>query len=440
MAQATHLTNRGSNPAAAKPPRWSLRRALQAAAALGLVVFAGGLATTGAGCGNSTETAQFCVGGFVRKDPKNPTAQGTCEGKCDPTKCAADNTCVDNKCTLNCTSNLDCTPLTQDCVPAVDDESKKAINVCHDNGKGPIGQKCPFGTECAMATSCPDGTACDPACTGASCACAAADCKPLVCRTAGTGDADAFCTLKDCHADADCPGGFWCEAVRDPHAICGTMKGNSSFCGTSTDACVDPSMDMANGTTYQEGPYCALRSECRPRKQCAPCTTDLDCSSIPGQHCTQVGPEKVCTRDCNVDSDCDNTYSCPAGACIPRFGACVGTGNFCEPCRTDLDCGGKDSKLGCTHPGSGSESICFDSSLSASCTTDADCPTSPGGLHGTCLNENQGVAQGDPQYHKCYLPFIATTDRYTCWKGGTGSACVAAKECVSNKCVGQVCK
>jgi hypothetical protein len=219
------------------------------------------------------------------------------------------------------------------------------------------------------------------------------------------------------------------------------QKGNNTTCGTTMEACVDPAMNAANGTTYVEAQFCALRSECRLRKQCDPCKEDVDCSSIPGQRCTQVGPEKVCTRDCSVDSDCENSFQCTTGSCVPRFGSCVGTGKFCEPCRTDLDCGDKDSTLGCVNPGGiGSEQACFDRSLSTACMVDADCPTSPGGLHGTCLNENQNVSSTDAAYHKCYLPFITTTDRYTCWKGNVGASCVAAKECISNKCTAGVCK
>lgn len=435
MAHATHFTSLDSS---VHPSRGSLRRALQTAAALVLLMFAGALATAGAGCGGGVATP-FCNGGFIRKDPKNAMAQGTCEGKCDPAKCAAGNVCLDNKCVLTCASNPECTPLTQDCVAGTDDE-KKAIAYCKDNGLAPIGQKCPFGTECATALSCPDGKACDPTCTGAACACPAAQCQPLVCRTAGAADADAFCTLKDCHADTECPGGYHCGLIRDPHKICGTMKGNSNFCGTTSEPCVDPSMDMANGTTYVEGPYCALRAECRLRKQCDLCATDLDCSSAPGQHCTQVGPDKVCTRDCAVDKDCDGGFKCSSSACVPRFGACVGTGKFCEPCRNDLDCGGKDSKVGCVRPGSGSaERVCFDSSLSTSCMSDVDCPKSPGGLHGLCLDENHNVMMGDPSYHKCYLPYFATSNRYTCWPQNNGD-CASGKECSSNKCVGGSCK
>src|ERR1700690_2256712 len=91
MAHATHL---------------SLRRLVQGAAALGLALTSL-LAGAGSGCGGNVSStgsagtggSAFCAGGFVRKDPANPKAQGTCEGLSDPTKCLAGNTCVDNTCT-----------------------------------------------------------------------------------------------------------------------------------------------------------------------------------------------------------------------------------------------------------------------------------------------------------------------------------------------------
>jgi hypothetical protein len=433
MLQATHTTA-GTSPARpttqpasgapAAPPR-GLSRALQTAAALVLAALAG-VVTTGAGAGCSK--GAFCEGGFIRQQPTD-TDPGVCEGKCTQAACGDGHTCVDNKCVLLCSSHLDCTPLSQDCASVKEDDSGKDVTICQDNGKGTIGEKCPFGNECMSANACPDGKACDPSCSGSSCPCPSDQCKPLFCRTTGMGDADAFCTLQDC------PGGYWCAAIRDPHAICGTMKGNSSFCGTSTDPCVDPSMDMANGTTYQEGPHCALRNECRIRKQCAPCATDLDCSGVPGQHCTTfTDGTKSCTRDCDQsrgDADCEQGFKCDNNACIPRFGSCVGKGNYCEPCRNDLDCGGKDSKLSCVSFG-GSERMCIDVTASTPCTTDNDCPTGPDGRHGLCSDNN-----ADPTYHHCFYPPQNTgSGRLSCWCSNVGSACFLGSECCSGKCFG----
>lgn len=400
--------------------RRGLFRALQGAVALTFLAVAG-VASTSAGCSSKVDTP-FCDGGFVRQAPTD-TDPGICEGKCTAEKCGSGNTCVDNHCALPCTSHLDCNA-DQDCVAAVEDDTNADIAVCQPNGKGTIGAKCPFGDECGSQFACPDGKKCDPSCTGSDCPCAADACKPLVCRSAGAGDAEAYCTLQDCHADADCPGGYWCATVRDPHQICGTTKGNDNFCGTTTDPCVDPAQDSANGTTFVEGPHCALRNVCAPRRSCAPCSSDLDCSAVAGQHCKQVGAEKACVRDCRADADCESGFQCSDGSCVPRFGSCVGPGTYCTPCRNDNDCGGPTSKLACVSFG-GAERVCIDVTASMSCTSNGDCPTGPDGRHGYC----------EPTQKKCYLPpYNDDANSYSCWGGNPGTTCTTASNCISNHC------
>lgn len=448
MQHATLLTS--------PSPRWGLGRFIKAAAALG-VVLVGALSATGSGCG------KFCDGGFVRMVPGND--QGICEGKCDSTKCLAGNVCVDNHCVLECTSHDDCDTFSQECVPAREDDSSKSVSICLNTGKAPIGAKCPFGNECMGLNACPDGSSCDyTQCGGGTCTldtascgdlpnckqglcpdktpctvpgCTMDQCRPLVCRGTGQGDADAYCTMNDCMADTDCTGGYYCATVRDPHAICNVtpQKGNSNFCGKTTEACIDPATANASGGTYSEGQYCLLHKSCRERTECAPCSNDLDCSLVMGQHCIQVGGEQVCAKSCSMDTDCDSSYECMSGSCVPRSGKCTGTGNYCDPCRSDADCGDKNSKLACAGL-TGEERGCFDASLSTSCTTDADCPTGPDGVHGTCLDENYGSQQGDPSYHKCYVQINLATNKSSCWCSKKGGECLLAKECCSNKCNG----
>ena len=119
---------------------------------------------------------------------------------------------------------------------------------------------------------------------------------------------------------------------------------------------------------------------------------------------------------------------------MPRFGSCVGKGNYCEPCRNDVDCGDKTGKLTCSRLESGGERSCVDPSLSTDCTTDTDCPTGPDGRHGTCIGPNEEASVGDPTYHKCYVPFTVATDRYSCWCQNLGTACQTGKDCCSKKC------
>lgn len=472
--RAAALRGAGTDPVpsppsagAPEPPRRGLARALQSAAALAFVALAGLVSTTSStGCGG-TDTP-FCDGGFVRKAPTDDDP-GVCEGKCKVEACGENNACSDNHCVLTCTSHGDCTPLAQECVTGkVEDDTKKTLSTCETNSRSTIGVRCAFGNECTGDFKCPDGTtpcdpkntsgtpcaqadcnspfppayacrdgkACDPKCTGDACPCAPADCNPLFCRTSGQGDAEAFCTLRDCHGDSECPGGYWCATVRDSHEICGSspQKGDNNFCGTTTEPCVDPSMSAANGTTFAEGPYCALRNECRVRRQCAPCETDLDCSAVAGQHCKMVGAAKACVRDCIGESDCEQGFACTDGSCVPRSGTCVGDGTYCSTCRNDNDCGGPSSKFACVSFG-GAERMCLDVSASQACTADADCPTGPDGRHGLCADEDLGLTPTDSLYHKCYLPpFNKESNKFSCWGANAGAACSAAKDCISGKC------
>lgn len=455
MQQATHTTPPDAAPrgdGSHEQPRRgrSAGRMMKAASALAIAVIAAVTASTsvtgcgggvsGTGGGGTTTTgaggeAPFCAGGFIRPDPSDP--KGICEGKCTADACGMGNTCIDNRCAVLCTTHLECGDgISQECVPAKEDDTSADILTCRPNGEGAVGTKCLFGNECDNVFACPDGKKCDPTCAGDACPCPADQCKALVCRGGGEGDADAYCTMRDCHANTDCPGGFWCATVRDPHEICGTDKGNDSFCGTTTEPCVDPSMNATTGGTYGEGAHCAVRDECRVRKQCAPCETDVDCSAVAGQHCTQVGPEKVCTRDCANEFDCENGFACTDGACVPRFGACVGAGNYCEPCRNDLDCDGPGGKKACASFG-GAERMCIDVTASQTCTVDGDCPMGPDGRNGLCAGANIGAGPGDFVYHKCiYPPFTEATNGFSCWCGNQGTGCYVNTDCCSGKCIG----
>ena len=380
-----------------------------------------------------------------------------CEGKCTPDKCIAENTCVGNRCVLKCDAHTDCYPDgSQNCSPATEDDTSAAILTCQfsDVPRG-MGIKCPFKTECEGVGVCPNGKGCErwqcgnqpDTCTrdqaacgenqdcnlgkcpdGSFCTinpCLAADCKPLSCQTTGEGDADAYCTRQDCETDNDCAGGFYCGITRDPHELCNSdpQKGDNNLCGMTADACVTKS-SLGQGNTLFEGSMCILRKTCLKRAQCSPCMSDLDCSQLPLQSCKQVGGEGRCVRACAADIDCDPDYMCTEGSCVPRFGACKGSGNFCEPCQNDEDCGGVGSRKACIEA-SGGQRACFNYNQFATpcdpakgcveCTTDLDCPKSPSGKHGECFDEGEKVFPGDAVYHRCYLPFNAPDNKFECW-------------------------
>ncbi len=409
---------------------------------------------TGSGATGGTTSGGGCVGGIV--------IDGECRAKCSPDKCIQPpegetwrNTCVENTCKLVCDAHSDCfLDGTQDCAAKTEDDTTAAVNVCVANGKASgFGNSCPFGNECDTQLACPNGRPCGASncggdaaackkdsvacfgvenCTLGVCdaagqpyhgkpcslepACPDNECKPMTCLTSGELDADAYCGKHDCSTDADCPGGFWCGVTMDPHGICNSMpaKGDNNHCGTTADPCIDPANFGTDGATYFEGSLCILRRTCMKREACAPCETDLDCSRVDNQRCVQVGPAKNCAVNCNTDSDCEDDFTCQANSCVPRFGACKGQGNFCEPCLSDDDCGGVGTTMACIQ-GSGNQKACFDLSFPDACTTNADCPAAPGGKHGTCLDENFGVGPGDSVYHRCYLPINLSTNKTGCW-------------------------
>ena len=407
---------------------------------------------------------------------------------------ASTNTCVGNLCALNCIAHTDCFNFnnglgfpapgqgylqhTQDCTAAVADDSNVEVQVCKSNAKARgFGYACPFGNECKDAHglhACPNGAPCDPpngppscapidanqdgtvdnicqkdlaACRGvADCAvgrcavdlapcsltpqCEPNECQPMTCLGAGAGDADAYCTRYDCQADTDCPGGFFCGAVRVAADICGVEgKGPSSItlCGEDTGApCVAPADFGKDGATYFEGPLCLMRNACLKREPCAACTTNVDCSAVPDQRCARnQDGSTACGKICNPvngDKDCEPNYRCDPGglvvgesgfgACVHRFGACKGAGNFCEPCLDDRDCNGA-----ICFSATGNELACLAIPLEASCPggVNSDCPQSPSGAFGECLNEGENYTSADAAYEKCFLPIDSGTGKSGCW-------------------------
>lgn len=345
--------------------------------------------------GCSTET---CVGGIK--------INGKCEGKCDPAKCQAGNTCIANRCELQCNQLSDCIAGQQACVAKTNDAGQ-AVNVCEYTNKSQyIGTSCPLGTECDAFMACPDGSDCGPDVTSPKCD--ASQCRPLDCIGGGVGDADAYCANLDCTADTDCAPGYSCSVIRLTNKICGTQKG-------TTDPCIDPADFTKDGATYSEGPISLLRHACRKRTACTPCNTDDDCSLYPDQKCVQLGDQTVCAVGCNTSKDCEDDHTCVGNFCIPKIGSCKGTGQFCEPCVTDLDCAAGGPTVACVGA-TGNQRACFDTTAKT-CTSDADCPAAPAPStrRGMCLDGRVNLMQGDPGYHTCYLPYNAALNKFKCF-------------------------
>jgi len=412
-----------------------VRGAMGVAVAAGLGVAALSGATLVTACGEE------CEGGVI--------IDGRCEAKCSPDLCLAGNTCVDNRCVLECVSHTQCLP-DQTCSGAVEDDTGREILACsrEQPKETHVGLLCAFGYECDGVYQCPDGSACNPKGGGATCApeqcalvepfracpdgtactgaegdnCAPEACKPLVCRSAGEGDAEAYCTTQDCSTDLDCAPGMYCGVRRRAQKICGTDKGTE-------DPCLEPSQFTANGGTYQEGPVTLLQNICLKREICAPCVTNNDCSLAGDLSCVNVAGVQSCVKPCRVDGDCNDDsfcYStalnagcvnepCDDGLCLPRSGSCRGS-EFCQACLNDLDCSppGSAGSKACIEAGAGQRG-CFDQSFPDTCVTDADCPQSPSGKHGECLDEGEGLGPGDSVYRRCYLPFYPGPSKFQCW-------------------------
>jgi hypothetical protein len=388
-----------------------------------------------AGCGD--DAGGTGSGGAGSSSTGDPTCDGVlvdgvCEGKCTVDQCTAGNICANNRCSLPCQEHFDCYP-GYACGDAVD-EAGAAVRACGPSQKSPIlGASCYFGIECAGSFVCPDGTPCGAsvcggqACTDGACpdgtACTAPTCEANVCREArciGTVEdpinspsAASYCTQDDCTQDTDCAPGMYCGKTRDFHEICGVP----TLFGTE-QPCIDPATFTTDGKTFAEGPASAIRNTCLIRRQCAPCTTDLDCSGTLGQFCAQVGGELRCAAQCGTDLDCERDAQCvddPAhpgvAVCMPKYGSCAGTGAFCEPCVNDLDCGAPGSPGLCGSPG-GTMRACLD--LTTECSADSDCVTPGGLLRGICLG-SADVDPSDPLYQRCYWPYNEGLSRYTCW-------------------------
>ena len=430
-----------------------------AAALLTAAVQGGCTDTPGATCEES--------GGIENPD-------GTCVAKCSKDSCKAGNVCVDNVCALICDAHSDCYPGTQTCQSAIDDETDEDVLVCRGNDRlppqkpGGIGALCTFGQSDCQQAACPSGLECDPtgpadcklneaACAdkdncnigiteaGEACTfntCPANECKTMFCVTEGEGDAEAYCTTLDCSSDSECGAGFYCGVQRDARDICGNtcsagecshdaaiscskdgdcQKGNNGLCGQSLEPCLDPANFGADGGTYQEGALCLLRNVCLRRERCAPCESSLDCDAR-APFCVESGGKKICAGKCDTDANCLLDQVCSPSAdgnvCVPRNGVCDASGasggsTFCHHCNDDADCGGADGTFVCGE--FGGQRACYDARFTAQCNDDSDCPQAPSGAFGTCLDEGEGVQASSSVYKRCYIPFSAKVEAFTCW-------------------------
>ncbi len=313
--------------------------------------------------------------------------------------CAMGDKCEGSKCVkptgAACTSSVDCPGGTCqiDSIDANGATQGKCATDDKPRGPGQFGTMCPNGDECDAASG-------------------------FVCEGAGAGDLSAYCTLEPCTSDSDCPTDFRCLVQGANKPPCEAACGIAPRPGTPGVDCV-PAADIGDGKAYTCGTLDVLRHYCAKRTFCDECQTSSDCVGIAGQVCAKdSGGNKICTLPCQVGTD-----SCPWGnasvcgnfdadlgfaTCSHRFGSCKGTGNNCEPCRTDSDCG---TNAACILAPFTKEQFCVDLSASCSCEglpvesgntacTGGGCPKTPGGLDMTCFGGSASV--GYPVYQKCF--------------------------------------
>ena len=369
-----------------------LRRALQVAGALGLVAFAVALSTS-----SSTGCSSFCDGRLrPRRDGDGP---GRLRG---PLRAVGVRTRTTSAWTTAAPSSAPRTataPSARRAACAASTDSGEATTVCASTDLAAIGTKCPFGNECKTLTACPDGKACDfTQCDGGACTqdktacstgeagpsascnaglcpdgktacvvpgCAQADCNPLSCVTDGTATPTRSARSSTATRDTDCAAGYWCGTVRDParrSAAPARRSATTSSAARRTDPCVDPTGRRRDGHDLRRGgQFCPSATAAPSAATARRARADLDCSLVAGQHCTRWAARRCAPPTAGPTPTACTDHKCVSGACVEKFGACKGTGKFCEPCLNDLDCGGKGSGTVCVGLGAG-QRACFPTS------------------------------------------------------------------------------
>ena len=309
--------------------------------------------------------ATRCGGSSAGPDAGNPdvgvlepsdAAQGPADGgsRCDQSKCAPGNVCVQDKCMLTCARHTECPDESYDC------RSVEGTLVCVPNGQ-PVGEG-QFGYRCGGAGAvCADGFRC----------------------LGGKGDPQAYCTRQGCASDQDCPGSYYC-AERD--AV------------VAPDAGVDASSTVIR--------------LCQKRGFCAPAAGLVDCSAEDAVFNQDSEDRGWCLKACSgLDP-----YGCGAGnecvstaagfQCWPRAKTCQPTQRFCGRCLSSTDCGPGGE---CYVDQFTKEPFCV-----TPCSATADCNQGviPSGRllgvcgeiwEGYCTPELSGFSQ-DPNGLTCWFP------------------------------------
>lgn len=310
---------------------------------------------------------------------------------CDDAKCKPGNKCISDgmslTCRIPCKSNdptsPDACPAGFHCVsaPTADDGTPKpntntageSLSYCLKDNSGIVPKdKGQFGYPCDPSKGFDTNADCDTSDSS----------HPFLCYGLSPTDGDAFCTLYDCATDDNCKAGWWCATINTTPNVTSTAR---SFGDSQVrSACLPRAWNLHPGT-YP-----------------APCKADLDCPLDEGtkQHCVDPGDGKhlVCAKVCKTASNCNFEANCidvgiqDSGGnaelvCVPRAGTLgplgameSGSGGFCSPCHSDVDCGGEGV---CAHTRDATERFCTKKSGKACSVVNnmlvSDCPTAPMG-------------------------------------------------------------
>jgi hypothetical protein len=300
-----------------------------------------------------------------------------------------------------CTADSDCNVKGQVCAPGFNAGPKICTRICTGQ-TGATG--CPAGYDC-FPTDPAKGSTCNkalyeldangnPLLIGVSC-----NLDNDVCLRLGSTNPGPHCRkIEDFSTSPPQP------AAQDPSAYC------TGVCTTDADC----PLDFSCTTDYDK------LKKCLRRTLCSECTVDANCSKdFPLCIPTKDGASRYCSKSCASTGDCggvqNTAFACDAAvdlsgntiaACVHRYGACVGDGNICDPCRSKADCAKSNSS--CYNNGTTGESFC-----TKACNTDAECASGAGKIVSACDNtsdqESFGGCDGDPSHlypglRSCWLP------------------------------------
>jgi hypothetical protein len=292
----------------------------------------------------------------------------------------AGQTCVNGICTHGCGAifgDNGC-PVGYDCY-AVSGSTDLTCNQATYSVDTTTGVPLLFGKDCSM-----DMPGQPSACAGTGDANPSPQCRVGQDPSSGmplSVDPAAYCT-GTCTVDTDCPYNFFC--AKDFDGVTKCLKREACAPCVYDDQCFqpghamefycvppdNPSLPMRPGATH----YCAKR-----------CSNMNDCPGAAGGIVyTQCLPATSST-------------GLTTGFCLHRYGACVGQGEICDPCRTNDDCAKTNTKC-ITNTNTG-EQMC-----TKRCTTDPMCA---GPNNATCETMVYGLCTGDPMHQ--------FGGQFTCW-------------------------